>query len=249
MILIAVGNTRTLLAQSHDGQHFDSISVATALHPTHILQQWERFISTSDTEVFALGGVVPEVLQTWREALPAQCLQEPDIAIFNQRIPNHYLPSESLGFDRRCCLLAAAQDYPNQDSIIIDMGTAITIDLLAAGRFQGGRILPGITMSLHGMFLGTAQLPDMDLPLPAPDLGNSTGAAIQSGVFHLFADALRGATSHYQRSFPNAQVLLTGGDAANWQAYLPGSIHVPDLLLRGFYVWLHAQTLPAEAPI
>ncbi|MBN6748990.1 type III pantothenate kinase, partial [Acidithiobacillus sp. PG05] len=39
MIFIAVGNTRTLLAHTHDGVHFDSVSVATSLPPTEILQQ------------------------------------------------------------------------------------------------------------------------------------------------------------------------------------------------------------------
>ncbi|MBE7563221.1 type III pantothenate kinase [Acidithiobacillus sp. HP-6] len=240
MIFIAVGNTRTLLAQSNDGLHFQSISAATALHPAHILQQWEQLRPHAEEETFALGGVVPEALQTWRELLPEARLREPDLAVFNQRVPNAYVPGETLGFDRRCCLLAAAQDYPAQSSIIIDMGTAITIDLFADGRFQGGRILPGITMSLHALFLGTALLPDMDLPVPAAALGNSTGAAIQSGVFHLFADALQGAITHFQQMFPGARVLLTGGDAALWQAQIPNSQHVPDLLLRGFYGWLQA---------
>lgn len=240
MIFIAVGNTRTLLAQSNDGLHFQSITAATGLPPAHILQQWEQLRPGGNEDIFALGGVVPEALQTWRELLPKARLCEPDLAVFNRRVPNAYLPDATLGFDRRCCLLAAAQDYPGQSSIIIDMGTAITIDLFANGRFQGGRILPGITMSLHALFLGTALLPDMDLPIPAPTLGNSTGAAIQSGVLHLFTDALQGAISHFRQMFPDAQVLLTGGDAAVWQTQIPDSQYAPDLLLRGFYGWLQA---------
>ncbi len=238
MLLIAVGNTRTLLAHSGDGQQFQSISVATALHPAHILQQWEQICPVREEDVFALGGVVPEAMQHWRELLPPGRLREPDLAVFRRHIPNNYTPAESLGFDRRCCLLAAARDFPSQSSIIIDMGTAITIDLWAEGRFQGGRILPGITMSLHALYLGTALLPDMELPIPAPELGNNTGTAIQSGVFHLFVDALQGAIQHFQRISPDAQVLLTGGDADLWQTQIPGSRHVPDLLLRGFYGWL-----------
>ncbi|WP_414040917.1 type III pantothenate kinase [Acidithiobacillus sp. M4-SHS-6] len=238
MILIAVGNTRTLLAHSSDGQQFQSISVATALHPAQILEQWEQTRPVLEEDVFALGGVVPEAMQQWRELLPPARLREPDLAVFNHRVPNSYSPSESLGFDRRCCLLAAARDFPYQNSIIIDMGTAITIDLWAEGRFQGGRILPGITMSLHALYLGTALLPDMELPVPAPDIGNDTGAAIQSGVFHLFVDALQGAIQHFRRLSPGATVLLTGGDAALWQPQIPDSHHMPDLLLRGFYGWL-----------
>ncbi|PKY12148.1 type III pantothenate kinase [Acidithiobacillus marinus] len=242
MILIAVGNTRTLLAYSEDGLHFQSISVATALHPTHILQLWEQTRPLLEDEDFALGGVVPEAMQRWRETLPPGRLREPELAVFQQRIPNSYVPAESLGFDRRCCLLATARDFPTQSSIVIDMGTAITIDLWADGRFQGGRILPGITMSIHALYLGTALLPDLELPMTVADTGNTTAAAIQSGVWHMFTDALLGAIQQFQGLFPDAQVLLTGGDAPLWQARIPGSHYIPDLLLRGFYGWLQSSS-------
>ncbi|WP_297468481.1 type III pantothenate kinase [Acidithiobacillus sp.] len=239
MILIAVGNTRTLLARTHNGVDFDGTSVATSLSPAKILQQpGLTWLSAPNREPVALGGVVPAVLAAWREALATAEVREPDPGFFRRAVPHRYHPPESLGFDRRCCLLAAATDFPGQDSIVIDMGTAITIDLLAGGHFRGGRILPGIAMSLRGLHEGTALLPEVALNIPAEMLGNDTSSAIQAGVIHLFADALRGAITDYRQYSPQAQILITGGDAESWQSGIVGSLHRPHLLLRGFYLWI-----------
>ena len=239
MILIAVGNTRTLLARTHNGVDFDGTSVATSLSPAKILQQpGLTWLSALNREPVALGGVVPAVLAAWRQALATAEVREPDPGFFRRAVPHRYHPPESLGFDRRCCLLAAATDFPGQDSIVIDMGTAITIDLLAGGHFRGGRILPGIAMSLRGLHEGTALLPEVALNIPAEMLGNDTSSAIQAGVIHLFADALRGAITDYRQYSPQAQILITGGDAESWQSGIVGSLHRPHLLLRGFYLWI-----------
>jgi type III pantothenate kinase len=245
MILIAVGNTRTLLARTQDGVHFDSTSVATALPPTKILQQpGLTWFNALNREPIALGGVVPAALAAWREVLSTAAFREPDPGFFRRAVPHDYHPPESLGFDRRCCLLAAAMDCPRQDSIVIDMGTAITIDLLAGGYFRGGRILPGITMSLRSLHQGTALLPEVVLSSAAETLGNNTSDAIQAGIIHLFTDALRGAIADYRQHSPQAQILITGGDAERWQPGIPGSFYQPHLLLRGFYLWLQGDDAP-----
>lgn len=245
MILIAVGNTRTLLARTQDGVHFDSTSVATSLPPTKILQQpGLTWLNAFNREPVALGGVVPAALAAWREVLSPAEVREPDPGFFRRAVPHDYHPPESLGFDRRCCLLAAAMDRSKQDSIVIDMGTAITIDLLAGGHFRGGRILPGITMSLRSLHQGTALLPEVVLNIPAEMLGNDTSSAIQAGVIHLFTDALRGAITDYRQHSPQAQILITGGDAERWQPAIAGSFHHPHLLLRGFYLWMQGGAPP-----
>ena len=89
MILIAVGNTRTLLARTRDGVHFDSTSVATSLPPAEILQQpglpWLR---ARNQEPIALDGVVPAALTAWREALSIAGVREPDPGFFRRIVPH-----------------------------------------------------------------------------------------------------------------------------------------------------------------
>lgn len=237
MILIAIGNTHTLLAESTDGKHFAVLGLPTAAaDPGQLPAPWPEKLRQ---ESVFLGGVVPHAAQAWTQTLgrlgiPAR---EPDPAVFQRRVPHAYTPAASLGFDRRCCLLAAALDYPHQDSIVIDAGTAVTIDLYAQGRFQGGRILPGLSMSLLALAQGTALLPNLSPEGDIPLLGNDTAASIRSGVHHMLASALQGAITQYRQRAPNAQIILTGGDAPRFLPALPPTQHLPQLLLRGFYLW------------
>ncbi|WP_437558966.1 type III pantothenate kinase [Acidithiobacillus sulfuriphilus] len=237
MILIAIGNTHTLLAESADGKHFATLRLPTAVPDLNLLPApWPEKLRQGP--VF-LGGVVPHAAQAWAQALGHQGIpmREPDPAVFQRQVLHAYTPADSLGFDRRCCLLAAALDYPHQDSIVIDAGTAVTIGLYAQGRFQGGRILPGLSMSLLALAQGTALLPDLSPDGDIPLLGNDTAASIRSGVYHMLASALQGAITQYRQCAPQAQIILTGGDAPRFLPALPPTQHIPQLLLRGFYLW------------
>ncbi len=242
MILIAIGNTHTLLAESRDGKHFATLRLPTppatahAPDPGQLPAPWPEKLRQGP--VF-LGGVVPHAAQAWAQALGRWGIpvREPDPGVFQRHVPHAYTPAASLGFDRRCCLLAAALDYPHQDSIVIDAGTAITIDLYAQGRFQGGRILPGMRMSLLALAQDTALLPDLCPDGETPLLGNDTAASIRSGVYHMLASALQGAITQYRQRAPQAQIILTGGDAPRFLSALPSAQHLPQLLLRGFYLW------------
>jgi len=240
MILIAIGNTHTLLAESTDGKHFATLRLATppagTPDPSQLPPPWPQKLRLGP--VF-LGGVVPHAAKGWAQILGHWSIpvREPDPAVFQRLVPHAYIPAQSLGFDRCCCLLAAALDYPHQDSIIIDAGTAVTIDLYAQGRFQGGRILPGLTMSLFALAQGTALLPNLSPEGDIPLLGNDTAASIRSGVYHMLASALQGAITQYRQRATHAQIILTGGDAPRFLPTLPATQHIPQLLLRGFYLW------------
>ncbi len=76
---------------------------------------------------------------------------------------------------------------PGRAAVVVDVGSAITVDLLdAAGAFCGGAILPGIAMSARALHEFTDLLPPIDmaeLNEPPPALGSATVAAIRSGLF------------------------------------------------------------------
>jgi len=60
-------------------------------------------------------------------------------------VTNCYDQPKTLGIDRWLSLIGAACDYPNRNVLIIDSGTATTIDFITSGgKHQGGWILPGI---------------------------------------------------------------------------------------------------------
>jgi type III pantothenate kinase len=103
---------------------------------------------------------------------------------------------DSVGVDRLVDAVAVNRLRENgRPAVIVDVGTAITVDLVSAeGIFLGGSILPGLAISARALNEFTALLPLIDISEfadPPPVLGTSTEAAIRSGVFWGAVGAIR----------------------------------------------------------
>lgn len=144
------------------------------------------------------------------------------------------VPAET-GVDR-VLNVAAAYEEVRGPCVVIDAGTALTINLCSEkGEFVGGTIAPGAGMQLDALHGGTAQLPEVKLATPDGAFGKNTRQAMLHGVFHGIRGMVREVIENYAtelRSWP--EVVATGGDAAllfeGWE--LVGGI-VPDLTLYG----------------
>jgi type III pantothenate kinase len=104
--------------------------------------------------------------------------------------------------------------FPENDTVIVSAGTAITVDCLAGGtRFVGGAIMPGIRMQLHSLASATAQLPALELTPGAPSwCGISTESCIRVGVVRGTAGAVsRLVTDQLAHLASGAHVITTGG--------------------------------------
>lgn len=124
----------------------------------------------------------------------------------------------TVGQDRLLCALGAWW-RTRQACIVIDAGTAITVDFVdGAGVFQGGAIAPGVRMMLQAMHEHTAALPEADLKtdLPPADVpfGKTTRKAMALGA----ASSARGLArllidryAEFYEAYPT--VIATGGDA------------------------------------
>jgi type III pantothenate kinase len=148
-----------------------------------------------------------------------------------------YKNSETLGADRIADALYAAAKYPERSVIIIDSGTAITVDAISsAGVFRGGTILAGIGMQLRGLHASTGTLPLLTMParrIPLP--GNSTAACMQAGAAHGTAGALNHLVKEYRRLLGGKCVVLVTGGAWHLTRNLVDfrCIEVPDMTLVG----------------
>lgn len=129
---------------------------------------------------------------------------------------NGYRDPTQLGADRWYALVGACSLYPRQALMVVQAGTATTIDAVtAAGDFVGGDILPGWTLMGTSLTQRTAQLQWQDAPVH--DFADNTASAMASGI----ADAQLGAIERLRRRFVaryawpgDAQLVLTGGAAA-----------------------------------
>jgi len=140
-----------------------------------------------------------------------------DVLIVGQSIP---LPIEvdvkdnhALGVDRACAA-AATYERLQHACVIVDFGTAVTVDLVNDdGTLLGGAILPGVSLQLQALHEHTAQLPLVDAAIPTLPYGRDTIEAIQTGVCRGIVGAVRAIIEGYAselHSWP--QTVATGGD-------------------------------------
>lgn len=155
---------------------------------------------------------------------------------------NGYADANRLGVDRWLALLAARQVAPG-DLVVVDAGTAITLDLVRAdGKHLGGYILPGVTRQAQSLWGGTGRV-QVEAQVLKPRLvpGQDTQACVEAAI----TAAIAGLCGCGERLLPGATWCLTGGDFPWLEAIctergLPFS-HQPDLVLDGL---AHAHKRP-----
>lgn len=98
-------------------------------------------------------------------------------------------------------------------AIIIDMGTALTIDVLSAdGAFVGGAIAPGVATSARALHEFTYALPLIEVSAtPPPALGRSTAEAMTSGLYWGAVGAVRELVQKLAAEVGDPEIYLTGG--------------------------------------
>ena len=146
------------------------------------------------------------------------------------------LDPEAIVGEDRLLNAAGAYDKLQQACIVVDAGTAVTVDFIdGEGTFHGGAILPGAAMMLDALHRGAAQLPQVEFARPEEPIGHSTQQAMRSGAFHGLRGAVRELAEKYAefyRAYP--KIIATGGDAAAlFEGYELVEAIVPELTLLG----------------
>jgi len=139
----------------------------------------------------------------------------------------NYETPTTLGRDRIAAAVGAHTIFPKNNVLIIDLGTAITIDLInAQGTFQGGNISPGVRTRFRSLHEYTGALPLVEPRFPFPARGTNTQEALLAGVMEGIAWELKGYINQHITTEPNAKIIVTGGDAIFFDKYLKNDIFV-----------------------
>lgn len=150
-----------------------------------------------------------------------------------------YSTPETLGPDRLAAAIGARYLMGDdmQDLLVVDLGTAVTYDVVSAGQcYLGGNIAPGITMRLHALNSYTARLPIVPVNGETPVWGHDTTTALRSGAVHGVVAEIE---YYRQRLGDGCHVILTGGDAPTVMPLLPPYCQFkPDLVSLGLMVIL-----------
>ncbi len=139
-------------------------------------------------------------------------------------IGNDYLTPETLGADRLAAAVGATTLYPGRDLLIVDMGTAITIDLVEGGVYRGGNISPGMNMRFRALHDYTARLPLESATDEIMTLGNTTSTAVGQGVMQGIVNEIEGYIESFSKKNREISTIFTGGDAKHFVKRIKNAI-------------------------
>jgi type III pantothenate kinase len=144
---------------------------------------------------------------------------------------------ETIGADRLALAAFAVHFYNGQNNLVISLGSCITYNFINKyNSFNGGSISPGMEMRFKALNHYTAKLPLVKVDWNFPLIGYDTSTNILSGVLLGMAAEIDGIINEYKEKFENFNVLLTGGDTANFVQHLKNKIFAdPYLILKGLY--------------
>ncbi len=165
---------------------------------------------------------------------------------------NYRNPSE-LGADRIANAIAAMAEFPQQNLIIVDFGTATTICAISANKeYLGGVIMAGIQLSMNALQSNTAKLFPVEIIQPKSVIGRSTTENIQSGLYYSQLATVKEITQHICANEFSQQkpiIIGTGGFAHLFMRQNIFSVLRPDLILYGLNIALHVNVLKQQTEI
>lgn len=130
-------------------------------------------------------------------------------------ITNRYDNPREVGADRIVNAVAAYDKYGGP-VIVVDLGTAITFDVISANaEYLGGVICPGIGISIEALVSRTARLPQVDFRNPGSVIGKTTVASMQSGLYYGAIGMIDAIAERLLAELGGgAKLVATGGQAA-----------------------------------
>jgi type III pantothenate kinase len=144
---------------------------------------------------------------------------------------------ETVGADRLALCSAATHFYPNQNNLIVALGSCITFNFInQEHQFLGGSISPGMQMRFKSLNYYTALLPVIEPEPIFPLIGYDTKTNILSGVIIGIAKEIDGVVAEYEAKFGNFNAILTGGDTSYFVPLLKSRIFADNnFLYKGLY--------------
>ncbi len=152
-------------------------------------------------------------------------------------MPILYDNPREVGADRIANAVGAFDLYGGP-SIVVDLGTATTFDIVSAkGEYLGGAIAPGVAISLDALYAHAAALRAVELVEPRSVIGRSTAESIQSGVLYGFAAQVDGLVERIESEMGTSNIIATGGLASLVAPHTKYVQHVePWLTLHGLRI-------------
>ncbi len=252
LLAVSVGNTRTRVGAFLEGE-LREVSTFRNDRKDRIasaIEQASKPLQGVEEAHVLMSSVNPGAAETVLALLEKHQGREVFRVEKDLPIPiGRQLDPEAIVGEDRLLNAAAAYDKLNQACVVVDAGTALTIDYVdGAGTFHGGAIVPGAQLMLDALHQRAALLPEVEFKKPEELIGHNTAEAMLTGAFYGLRGIVRSVVEQYAvhaGQYPT--VIATGGDA---QVLFRDdefvSRVVPDLGLRGIAVTLRKQLEQGE---
>ncbi len=227
LLAIDCGNTNTVMSIWNGAQFVATWRIATDL--TRTADEYFVWLSSlmtlTDLRVKVTGAIISSTVPRVVFNLRVLCNRYFDCRPLVVGKPECRLPvaprvdlGTIVGPDRLVNTVGA-HDRHGGDLIVVDFGTATTLDVVDAdGAYIGGVIAPGVNLSLEALHMAAAALPHVDISKPVKTIGTNTVACMQSGVYWGYIGLVEGIVARIraERDRP-MKVIATGGLAPLFQ--------------------------------
>lgn len=239
ILCVDVGNTSTKIAVVAQGRVHRVVVVPSRAPMTDVTRAVARAArGEGSIETAVVSSVRPKSTRGVVRAIARACGVAAVVVTHRSRFPVAIAVRKPprVGTDRLCAASGAVAGR-RRSAIIVDAGSAITVDLVLDRRFLGGVILAGPATALDALHRYTAQLPALDFeagPL-APRRIDDTESAMRWGATLGAAGGIRAAVAMLKaRAGKRVAVVVTGGHAGRIGLLLPLEWHrEPNLTLLG----------------
>ena len=211
-LCIDQGNSRTKVALMNDEGKMIHHFIYKSFSSNDVERLFDLYEIT-DSIISSVINIEPAVVNSLNR-------RSRHFVLFDHNTPvpirNGYNTPETLGQDRLAAAVGANTICPNENLLIIDVGSAITYDFVSAeGEYIGGNIAPGLKMRFEALQRMTKKLPlvDVDENELIPLFGKNTRDAIAAGVVRGVAYEVKGYMRTLHEKTPHFQTFLTGGHA------------------------------------
>ena len=209
-LIIDVGNTRIKAAVFEQNTLVELFVFTKDVFLTEINFILNKFPKIKKLVFASVGNVEKEAFLSLRNKAEIHFITHESKFPFT----NLYSTPTTLGIDRMVLASGAVLQYPNQNRLVIDMGTCITYDFIDENdNYLGGAISPGLRLRYESLHQHTAKLPLLTKNYPGTFIGNSTQESIHSGVINGVASEIDGFIELYKTQYAKFIIILTGGDA------------------------------------
>lgn len=208
-LTIDIGNTLTKMAVIENGQVVDTFKVEN-IRASDIATIFESYPAVKAAIMVSSKGQNTEIEDFVKSKVGKFINFDHTVKV---PIKNLYKTPETLGSDRLAAAVGAMTLYPEHNTLIVDFGTAITIDMVSDhGEFLGGNISAGASTRFRALHQYTTKLPMCALSEQTELLGGTSNEAIESGVILGIVYEIEGYIRDLSKKYSDLRIIFTGGD-------------------------------------